>query len=221
MENFLQISNSYLNFWPKTKKIFKRIARRGILINVQRVIYQWIRLDELYKIMESFFQIFGIIFRIKLQFFKIIVGIGRGEGICADQHAFLLHFLLLTNCFFRLLLMVYYEFFLYYEFFFFVLWIFFCVIFFLYIYIYIFFFYYYEIFFLMNFFFFFFSELRRQTRCLRVCVDSLPFLLPRQAHKSQQGQRRACEGTWWPLRLLPARWVHNSVATFLFSYYFL
>ena len=33
-----------------------------ILIKVQCVIYQWIRLNKLYKLMESFFSHFGIIF---------------------------------------------------------------------------------------------------------------------------------------------------------------
>ena len=60
-------------------------------MKVQCVVYQWIRLDKLYKLMEAFFK-FGNHFLNQLQFFKIIVALGLcmrgGRGICADQHVF-------------------------------------------------------------------------------------------------------------------------------------
>ena len=64
-----------------------------MLIKVQCVIYQWIRLDKLYKQIESFFQIPDAFFElVSYNFLKIIVALGScmrgGGGICADRHAF-------------------------------------------------------------------------------------------------------------------------------------
>ena len=62
MKNFFQIT--FPNFGQKTKilakkrKVLKRINSEVlILINFQCVIYQSICLNELYKLVESFFQI--------------------------------------------------------------------------------------------------------------------------------------------------------------------
>ena len=48
-------------FFGRKQIFFKRIARRGLVnidqIPFQCVIYQWIRLNELYKLMKNFFQI--------------------------------------------------------------------------------------------------------------------------------------------------------------------
>ena len=52
MESFFQISILFSNYWPKTDK---QIA--WTLIEVQFIVYQWIWLKKLYKLMESFFQI--------------------------------------------------------------------------------------------------------------------------------------------------------------------
>ena len=70
MESFLQISNSFSNYWPKTENIQTNRESWNILIKVQCVIYQWIWLVELYKLMESFFLNFGIIFRINHIFYN-------------------------------------------------------------------------------------------------------------------------------------------------------
>ena len=63
-----------------------------ILIRVQCFIYQWIRLDMLYKAMKAFFQISESFFELTY-FFLNNSSVGfmharRGGGICADQHAF-------------------------------------------------------------------------------------------------------------------------------------
>ena len=55
-------------------------------------IYQWIRLNMLYEIMESFFIFWNPFLRYFKFFNKIIVALGLcilgGGGICSDQHAF-------------------------------------------------------------------------------------------------------------------------------------
>ena len=56
MKSFFQILNLFLNFWPKNKKIRKN-SEAWILIKLQRVIIQWIYLNELYKLIKNFFQI--------------------------------------------------------------------------------------------------------------------------------------------------------------------
>ena len=55
----LQISNSFSNYWPKNEKNSQTNSEAWILIKVQYVIYQWIRLDKLYKLMEAFFEVFS------------------------------------------------------------------------------------------------------------------------------------------------------------------
>ena len=54
----------------ENQKIFKRIVRpeHWSKCNVP-IMYQWISLDKLYKLMESFFSNFGIMFRISYNFF--------------------------------------------------------------------------------------------------------------------------------------------------------
>ena len=52
------------------------------------VIYQWICLDMLYKLIESFFSNFEIIFRINYIFFKILVALGINA--CVEGEAFVL-----------------------------------------------------------------------------------------------------------------------------------
>ena len=68
-EFFFQISILFLKFWLKSKKYSNKEV--WILIKLQCVIllYQWIRLDKLYKLMETFFFFnFGIIFQISYNF---------------------------------------------------------------------------------------------------------------------------------------------------------
>ena len=81
-------------FFGRKPNNIQRNSEALILIKVQCVIiYQWIRLDKLYKLIERYFSNFGIIFTNRLQFFlKIIVALGLcmqgGGGICVDKHAF-------------------------------------------------------------------------------------------------------------------------------------
>ena len=63
-----------------------------MLIKLQWVIYQWIHLNQLYKLMESFFfQILESFFE-SVTIFEIILALGLckrgGGGICAEEHAF-------------------------------------------------------------------------------------------------------------------------------------
>ena len=63
-----------IRFWINGRKP-KNIQTNSvvwILIKVQCVIYQWVRLDKLYKLMENFFLNFGIIFRINYLGFNTI-----------------------------------------------------------------------------------------------------------------------------------------------------
>ena len=60
---FLQFRISYRIFDWKPN-IFETNSEAWILIKVQCVIYQWIRLDKLYKLMESFFQISKFVFEL-------------------------------------------------------------------------------------------------------------------------------------------------------------
>ena len=53
---FFKFQIRFLNFWPKTEN-FSKEFRIVNIDQVQCVIYQLIRLNELYKLMESFFQI--------------------------------------------------------------------------------------------------------------------------------------------------------------------
>ena len=65
MERFFRFQISFWNFVRKPKilaknwKNFQKNSEAWILIKLQCVlnIYQWIRLNELYKLLESFFQI--------------------------------------------------------------------------------------------------------------------------------------------------------------------
>ena len=90
MESFFQISN----FWPETEH-FQKNKETWILIKLQCVMYQWIRFNELYKLMESSFKISESFFE-SVTNFKNNSGIGLmqvgGGGICAEQHAFYLIF---------------------------------------------------------------------------------------------------------------------------------
>ena len=54
MDSFFPISNSFSNYWPKPENI-QMNSDAWILITLQCVIYQWIWLDKLYKLMECFF----------------------------------------------------------------------------------------------------------------------------------------------------------------------
>ena len=89
MESFYQILNSFSKFWPKTEKYSKEL--RGVNIDQIEMCYKWIRLNELYKLMESCFQISESFFD-SVTIIKIIVAFGLckrgGGGICAEQHAF-------------------------------------------------------------------------------------------------------------------------------------
>ena len=68
---FFQISNSFFNYWLETI-IFKQIARCEYWSKCNVLaIYQWIRLNELYEKMESFFFFnFEIIFQINYNFYN-------------------------------------------------------------------------------------------------------------------------------------------------------
>ena len=67
MKSFFQILNSFSKFWAENRKIFRNFGRKTkniqknskawILIKSQCVIYQWIHLNEFFKLMKSFFQI--------------------------------------------------------------------------------------------------------------------------------------------------------------------
>ena len=62
-------------FLAKNRIIFQRNSETRILIKLQCVIYQWIRLNELYKLMEKLFSNFKFVFEIlteKLKIFKQI-----------------------------------------------------------------------------------------------------------------------------------------------------
>ena len=59
---FFQISFRIIGRKPKT---IQTNSESWILIKVEYVIHQCIRLDKLYTLIESFFQNFGIIFRIR------------------------------------------------------------------------------------------------------------------------------------------------------------
>ena len=65
-KSFSEFWNKNRKFWPKNRKKFKSIARREYLIKLQCVIYQWIWLDMLYKLMWSFF------FLISESFFELV-----------------------------------------------------------------------------------------------------------------------------------------------------
>ena len=52
---FFKFQISLQNFGRKPKNI-QKIREVGILIKLQCFIYQWISLNKLYKLMESFFQ---------------------------------------------------------------------------------------------------------------------------------------------------------------------
>ena len=53
-KSFFLISNYFLKFLPKTKKLFIPIEKREYWIKVKCIIYQWIWLDKLYKLLWSF-----------------------------------------------------------------------------------------------------------------------------------------------------------------------
>ena len=68
IESFFPILNSFSNCWPRTQKIFILInglkpkiiqtnSEVKILLKFNCAIYQWIRVDKLYKLMESFLKI--------------------------------------------------------------------------------------------------------------------------------------------------------------------
>ena len=50
----------------KKSKNIETNSEAWVLIKVQCVIYQWIRLDKLYKLMESFFKNFEFVFFFEL-----------------------------------------------------------------------------------------------------------------------------------------------------------
>ena len=87
-ESLFLILYSFSNYWPKTKKIFKRIERREY----------WSKCNVLFinghalQTYESFFFKFQIHISNWLQIFNKIVALCLcklgWEGICADQHAF-------------------------------------------------------------------------------------------------------------------------------------
>ena len=67
---FFLISNWFLEILVQNLKNIQKNRNSWILIKMQCVKYQWIRLDKLYKQMKSLFSIFGIIFRISYNFLK-------------------------------------------------------------------------------------------------------------------------------------------------------
>ena len=79
----------------ENRKIFKQIARREYWSKCNALYsYHWIRLDKLYKLMESFFQILNLFLNnwAKTEIYSTNNNVGfmqaRWGGICADQHAF-------------------------------------------------------------------------------------------------------------------------------------
>ena len=55
----------------KKSKNIETNSEAWVLIKVQCVIYQWIRLDKLYKLMESFFKNFEFVFELLTENHKI------------------------------------------------------------------------------------------------------------------------------------------------------
>ena len=92
---FLQTNEFFFFFFfliiDRKPKNIQANSEAWILVKLQCVIHQWIRLDELYNLIESFIQISESFFKLT-NFFEIIVELGLcmrgGGGICADQHAF-------------------------------------------------------------------------------------------------------------------------------------
>ena len=112
---FFKFHISFRNFGQKTKNIQKNIEywrieylyiqkkkierkrkyskeyKAWLLIKVKCIIYQWIWLDKLYKLMWSFFQISESFFEL-VEFFQNNSGVRftqpRRGGICAEQNAF-------------------------------------------------------------------------------------------------------------------------------------
>ena len=86
---FFKFQFFFLNFGWKPKNI--QTNKVWISIKFQCVIYKSIRLDKLYKLRESFFQVSESFFELAT-FLKIIVALlscmRGGGGICAEQHAF-------------------------------------------------------------------------------------------------------------------------------------
>ena len=68
--NEIIFSNFVFEFWPKTEKCSNE-QRGGNIDQLQCVIYQWIRLNELYKLMESFFSNFNFVFELLAENRKI------------------------------------------------------------------------------------------------------------------------------------------------------
>ena len=52
---FFQISNYFSKFRQKTERYSKEYSEARILIKLQRVIYKWICVNELYKLVDFFF----------------------------------------------------------------------------------------------------------------------------------------------------------------------
>ena len=92
---FFLISNSFFEILAENSKIFKLAnsnREAWILIKVQCVN---ISMDSTRQALQTngklFFWNFGIIFKIKSQFFildNVVLGLGMRCGACADQHAF-------------------------------------------------------------------------------------------------------------------------------------
>ena len=58
---YMNVFVSNFEFLAETRKFFKRIARREYWSN-WNVTYQWMLFNELYKLMESFFSYFELVF---------------------------------------------------------------------------------------------------------------------------------------------------------------